>query len=76
MTRPLNQTSATVAGRLLLDWAGERKPGALKALARDLDVNYRTLRRWIDGDGEPSITQALKLRRLARIPLQMWERMP
>jgi len=72
MPRPLSTTTTTKAGRLLLDWADQHEPGALQALAEDLGVNYRTLRRWISGEGEPSITQALAIKRLARVPLKAW----
>ncbi|MHC4864597.1 MAG: helix-turn-helix domain-containing protein [Planctomycetota bacterium] len=72
MTRPLNPTAATQAGRALLDWANQHEPGALQALAEDLGINYRTLRRWISGEGEPSITQAIALKRLAKVPIKAW----
>ena len=72
MTRPLNQTAATKAGEFLLGWASRHEPGALQALAADLGINYRTLRRWIDGNGEPSVTQALGLKRLAKVPIKAW----
>ena len=72
MTRPLSKTASTKAGKLLLDWANQHEPGALQVLAEELDINYRTLRRWISGNGEPSVTQAIAIKKLAKVPLKAW----
>lgn len=72
MTRPLSTDTGSKAGKLLLDWANQYEPGALQELAEQLGVNYRTLRRWISGDGEPSVSQALELKRLAKVPIKAW----
>ena len=74
MPRPNTDKAAHRAGELILAWASRnpRPAVALAELADELEVNARTLSRWIAGEQEPRISDAFELKRLIKVPLNAW----
>lgn len=58
------------AGRALLKFEALER----RKLAVALEVDERTLRRWIAGVGAPNVNQALALEKIAKIPLDFWKK--
>lgn len=61
------------AGQELVKWAGlQIRSKPMSWLALEIGVDLRTLQRWIRGEREPSVTQAIKVECLTGVSVKSW----